>query len=418
MSGLDELDPTRVTLPVGTEVTTRAAITHEGRVVPMGAVGRLTSRDATTGQVVVDLVGVGRVRCARSDVVPRKQGQLRYAVRRQASWEALLPTIVLEATVGSRAWGLSEEGSDHDRRGVFALPFPWTTGLSARVEDLVSEDGSATYWEIEKALRQGLRADPNTLEALFVPSATAKDVIGAWLLEARDAFVSREIFGSFGRYAVSQLRKLEQAARLAEHRATLVGWLRATPDLTLDQAAERLAREAVRGEEPAQAVLRAKEHIKQLYRSMHDQTLLDACDYAALVRFAATSELALAPARELRPKNAYNLLRLLYLAAGWLADGRPVFEATGARRARLFAIKRGEIPLGEVLAEAESLLPELLALKERSPLPVRPDVERADQLLRRVRTELARRSLACEPGPWGRDMPPLPAAGESGALDE
>ena len=32
--------------------------------------------------------------------------------------------------------------------------------------DLVSLDGSQTYWEIGKAIRQALRADPNTLEML------------------------------------------------------------------------------------------------------------------------------------------------------------------------------------------------------------------------------------------------------------
>ena len=56
--------------------------------------------------------------------------------------------------MGSRAWGLAGEGSDTDRRGVFALPFPWTTGLAEPPRDLVSADGSTSYWEVEKAIRQ------------------------------------------------------------------------------------------------------------------------------------------------------------------------------------------------------------------------------------------------------------------------
>ena len=43
---------------------------------------------------------------------------------------------------------------------------------------LVSADGSATYWAAGKAIRQALRADPNTLEMLFLPSATPQDPIG------------------------------------------------------------------------------------------------------------------------------------------------------------------------------------------------------------------------------------------------
>jgi hypothetical protein len=47
-------------------------------------------------------------------------------------------------------------------------------------------------------VHQAVRADPNTLELLFVPTARAVDPIGEWLLEARDAFVSADLFGSFG----------------------------------------------------------------------------------------------------------------------------------------------------------------------------------------------------------------------------
>jgi predicted nucleotidyltransferase len=33
--------------------------------------------------------------------------------------------VVVEAVVGSRAWGVADEGSDEDRRGVFVPPAPW-----------------------------------------------------------------------------------------------------------------------------------------------------------------------------------------------------------------------------------------------------------------------------------------------------
>jgi hypothetical protein len=147
-------------------------------------VGRVVAQ--RDGELDVMIVGVGVLRYARSEVVPRKIGQVRYARRRAEAWGALLPCVVLEATVGSRAWGLADEGSDTDLRGAFVLPFGWTVGLGEPPRDLVSADGSATYWEVGKAARQALRADPNTLELLFVPSATAKDPMGEWLLAERD----------------------------------------------------------------------------------------------------------------------------------------------------------------------------------------------------------------------------------------
>lgn len=406
---LRSIDPAHAPLPHGTEVVTRAVCRLPDRELAMGAVGRVAR--ALGERVWVDVVGVGVVELAREDVLPRKIGQARYAARRASAWEALAGTIVLKTTVGSRAWGLAEEGSDTDERGVFVLPLAWTAGLAERPADLVSLDGSATYWEVDKAVRQALRADPNTLEALFVPGARATDALGEWLLAEREAFVSRDVYGSFARYAVSQLRRLDQSARLARHRELVLAWLRQDPAATLDAIAARLADEAIDAStaRPA-AILRAKDYVKQLYRSLHDQALLPACDFASLVAFAQRSEGSFEPPRELRPKNAYNLLRLLYLAQDWLVLGEPCFEASGARRARLLAIKRGEVSLSEVLEEAESLLPGLEEARHRTRLPPHPDVARADRLLVRVRLEVARRSVASEPGPWGRDAPPPPEA--------
>ena len=175
--GLESVDPRAVPLPHGTEVVTRVDKLVGERTVPQGAVGRVVKLEGE--DVDVALVGIGVVRYARDQILPRKVGQVRYAQRRAASFGALSSCIVLEAIVGSRAWGLEDEGSDTDRRGLFALPFAWKSGLVEPPLDLVSEDGSATYWEVDKGLRQALRADPNTLELLFVSTVRAVDPIGA-----------------------------------------------------------------------------------------------------------------------------------------------------------------------------------------------------------------------------------------------
>lgn len=406
---LAHLDPRACPLPHGTEVTTCVDRVIGDRVLQQGAVGRVTAIEGDAVDVTV--VGVGVVRYRRDEVVPRKVGQVRYAQRRAAAWEQLAPCVVLEATVGSRAWGLADEGSDVDLRGVFALPFAWTAGLVEPPLDLVREDGSATYWEVAKTIRQALRADPNTLETLFVGSVRARDPIGEWLLDARDAFVSAEIHGSFARYALSQLQRLRQSAALAEHRAAILGWLREQPTPTLDAVAARLATISPRAAPSrADAEHQAKEWIKQLYRSLFDQGLIPARDFPSLVRFAREGAPDLELARELRPKNAYNLLRLIVTAARWLRTGEPRLEIDGALRERLLAIKRGEVPLDDVLAEAEAIAPELEEARRTTPLPAKPDVARADALLRRIRVELARRHVERVPGPFGRDAPEPPEA--------
>jgi hypothetical protein len=378
LRNLEQLDARAVPLPHGTEVVTRVDRLVGERRVPQGSVGRVTKVDGD--ELDVTVVGVGVVRYARDELSPRRVGQVLFAHRRADAWDALRPCVVLDAIVGSRAWGLADADSDIDHRGVFALPFTWTQGLVPPPEDLVSADGSSTYWAAGKAVRQALRADPNTLEMLFLPGARPLDPIGEWLLAERDAFVSVEIYGTFGRYAIGQLRRLEQGLRLAEHRAVVLDWLRADPNLTLDAVAEKLARVST--------------------RAMPSE--------ADLVRFAQDKAADFDLPRELRPKNAYNLVRLLVTATRWLREGAPTFEVEGDLRARLLAIKKGEVSLEEVLAEAEAMAPELERARDESRLPRRPDVGRADAVLRRVGEELARRWATGDPGPLGRDAPPPP----------
>jgi hypothetical protein len=407
LRNLEQLDARAVPLPHGTEVVTRVDRIVGERRVPQGSVGRVTRADGDDLEVTV--VGVGVLRYARDEVSPRRIGQALFAHRRADAWEALRPCIVLEATVGSHAWGLANEDSDVDRRGVFALPFTWTQGLVSPPEDLVSADGSATYWAAGKAIRQALRADPNTLEMLFLPSAQPRDPIGEWILSEREAFVSVEIYGTFGRYALGQLRRLEQGLRLAEHRAIVLEWLRDDPAMTLDAVAERLATVSTRAmPSEADRVHQAKQYVKQLYRSLADQGLLDASEFAALVRFARDKAAEFELPRELRPKNAYNLVRLLATATRWLREGTPTFAVEGALRDRLLAIKNGQVSLDDVLAEAEAMAPELERARDASTLPTRPDVARADALLRRIGEEVARRWASGSSGPLGRDAPAPP----------
>lgn len=230
-------------------------------------------------------------------------------------------------------------------------------------------------------------------------------------MDARCAgcFVSTEIYGTFGRYALGQLRRLEQSSRLAEHRTVVLDWLREEPELTLEAVAKKLANMSMRAA-PTEAdrLHQAKQYIKQLYHSMHDQGLLDANEFAALVRFSRDKAADFELPRELRPKNAYNLVRLIATATRWLREGTPTFEVEEPLRSRLFAIKRGEVALSEVLAEADAMAPDLEAARDVSTLPKRPDLARIDAVLRRIGEELARRWVTHAEGPFGKDAPPTP----------
>jgi RNA repair pathway DNA polymerase beta family len=391
LGGLSDLDVLSVPLPAGTEITTRVDREIDGVTRPRGVVGRVRSSDGERVEVTF---------------LDGTRGALR-------------PCVVLDARVGSQAWGLADSASDEDHRGVFVLPMPWTTGLVDPPLDLVSLDGSSTYWEIGKAVRQALRADPNTLEMLFA-EVSATDPIGEALLEGREAFLSREIYGSFGRYALSQLDRLEHNQRLADHRGLLLGWLAEDPTLTLDATATRLAQSAaIAAPTTEDAVRRGRDYIKQLYRSMYDQGRLTSNDWTSLVAFAsrqvhvaslATETSKFAPPRDLRPKNAYNLIRLLDLAIRLLRGEPPSVRVSEALRPTLLAIKQGQVAMSEVVRIAKELTPALEAARDRSPLPLTPDIGKAEALLRRARELAARRWVSGEPGPWGKDAAEPPQA--------
>lgn len=408
-SGPDNTDGAAdtVQLPHGTDVVTRVARRTEVADIPAGIVGRVVG--TRENDVDILIFGLGTVRYRRSDVTAFRSGQLRYALTREFAWNALRPNVVVEAIVGSRAWGLADEDSDTDLRGVFVLPFPWSARIGSAPDDLLSADGSAVYWEVAKVVSNGLRADPNTLELLFVPGVRALHPIGARLLEARDVFLSGRIHASFGQYALSQLKKLKRSLRLSEHREVVMGWLRAEPTLSLDVVSARLASTArIVAPTKRAAVLQAKEYLKQLYASLFDQGVLQAKSFEALVAHATTDASLPEMSRRLRPKNAYNLLRLLLTATGWLRAGHPEFEMRGAVREELLAIKRGEIGLDDVLARAETLSRDLDDARRATKLPERPDLARAQALLLEVREEAARRWLDRTDGPFGQEAAPVP----------
>jgi hypothetical protein len=101
---------------------------------------------------------------------------------------------------------------------------------------------------------------------------------------------------------------------------------------------------------------------------------------------------------------------LLDSAIRWLGGEPPVVRVSEALRPTLLSIKRGELPMPEVMALARELTPRLEAARATSPLPRYPDAAAADRVLRTARDEAARRWIHAAPGPWGEGAPVPPEA--------
>jgi uncharacterized protein len=121
--------------------------------------------------------------------------------------------IIYRCVVGSRAYGLDQDDSDTDRRGIYLAPADLQWSLFGAPEQFEDNATQSCYWELQKFLTMALKANPNILECLYSPMVEKVTPLGEELLAMRDSFLSQMIFQTFNGYAMSQFKKIEQDIR-------------------------------------------------------------------------------------------------------------------------------------------------------------------------------------------------------------
>jgi hypothetical protein len=121
--------------------------------------------------------------------------------------------IIYRCVVGSRAYGLDNDESDTDRRGVYVAPAELQWSLFGAPEQFEDNATQSCYWDLQKFLTMALKANPNILECLYSPMVEKVTPLGDELLAMRSAFLSQMIFQTFNGYAMSQFKKIEQDIR-------------------------------------------------------------------------------------------------------------------------------------------------------------------------------------------------------------
>jgi hypothetical protein len=121
--------------------------------------------------------------------------------------------IIYRCVVGSRAYGLDNDESDTDRRGIYLAPADLQWSLFGAPEQFEDNATQSCYWELQKFLAMALKANPNILECLYSPMIEKVTPLGEELLALRDGFLSQMIFQTFNGYAMSQFKKIEQDIR-------------------------------------------------------------------------------------------------------------------------------------------------------------------------------------------------------------
>src|SRR5229473_485273 len=120
--------------------------------------------------------------------------------------------VAYRCIVGSTAYGLSQEGSDIDRRGFYLPPTDLGWSLAGVPEQLETANEEA-YWEIGKFIRLALKANPNVLECFYSPLVETCTPLARELIELRHIFLSQYVHRTYNAYVLSQFKKLEQDLR-------------------------------------------------------------------------------------------------------------------------------------------------------------------------------------------------------------
>ena len=121
--------------------------------------------------------------------------------------------IIYRCVVGSRAYGLDDDESDTDRRGIYIAPADLQWSLFGAPEQFEDNATQSCFWELQKFLIMALKANPNILECLYSPMVEKVTSLGEELLALRQCFLSQLIFQTFNGYAMSQFKKMEQDLR-------------------------------------------------------------------------------------------------------------------------------------------------------------------------------------------------------------
>ncbi|MCX2954439.1 DNA polymerase beta superfamily protein [Lentzea sp. NEAU-D7] len=115
--------------------------------------------------------------------------------------------MILEAVIGSHAYGLASAESDVDRRGVFVAPTEAFWRLEKPPTSVEGPDPEQLSWEVEHFCKLGLKSNPTVLETLVSPLVEISTPMGEELRDLLPAFLSRYAVRAFTRATEMQLSR-------------------------------------------------------------------------------------------------------------------------------------------------------------------------------------------------------------------
>ena len=133
--------------------------------------------------------------------------------------------IIYKIIAGSKLYGLNDQNSDTDIRGIM-LPTV-EEALSLKQKDVFEEsDNDTVYYSLQKFFRLALKSNPSVLEWLYAPETFESILImtkeGSVLRENKRMFLSKEIYHRTKGYALSEFNKCSKLGDKGKKRKALI----------------------------------------------------------------------------------------------------------------------------------------------------------------------------------------------------
>lgn len=257
--------------------------------------------------------------------------------------ESYLSRLALRVVMGSTSYGLKVAGSDIDYKGIYIVPTDVATSLYGFEKSFNGkfEGNDFEYKEIQEMLLTLLKGNSTYIETLYAPHPEVFNPFAQELLDNRHRFVSKNIFGSYGGYAISQFELLARGGGKRWH-----------------------AKEGKRGKAAKGGLTVSTTHGLRI--EDHDYESLEASG--------------------VNWKHASHLIRLLIAGTYVMDTGEVLVDFTGhPDRDILIQIKKGEIPLRDVFKLKDAWVAKFNGAFSTTKVQDVPDAAWANDFLVRVR---------------------------------
>jgi predicted nucleotidyltransferase len=307
--------------------------------------------------------------------------------------QVIYDSAIYRVVHGSRAYGTHRPDSDFDEKGVCILSDPrYYYGFqNFHQKDGEWEDGNdRVIFDIRKFFKLALECNPNIIEVLFVDESDIIQIddLGKKLRANRDLFLSRKAARTFVGYAVSQLHRIQGHYKWLQdppeqpneedfrHEHVLEAETSTPWEREFDNHVIRVHQPRPSREQPGRgptvriehydkhSFKTAKKKFRQ-YNEWREKRNPDRAKIEAEFGFDL--------------KHGYHLIRLLRMGKEILGDGKVLVKRPDAQE--LLDIRNGKYTYPELLEMAGELKEEVNQAVDASPLPEKPDFDKAEKLL-------------------------------------